>query len=194
MGVVIHKNTKYPAKIEKKYTNSRENMTMLKICVLQGESEEADKNLAIGDFKLKIPPKPKGENDIRVIFEIDGNGLLTVSATEATTGEKVEIQIEGQQALTPEEIEGMRQRAKANVAETLEFEKRVERLNVLENLIYEVKNAQAKITDQADTAVIEELISIGEDFMKDSKDATSAAINEKIKDIEDYFNPIKAKL
>ena len=88
----------------------------------------------------------------------------------------------------------MRERAKANVAETLEFEKRVERLNVLENLIYEVKNAQAKITDQADTAVIEELISIGEDFMKDSKDATSAAINEKIKDIEDYFNPIKAKL
>lgn len=194
MGVVIPKNTKYPAKIEKKYTNARDNMTILKIAVLQGESEEADKNLAIGDFKLNIPPKPKGENDIRVIFEIDGNGLLTVSATEATTGEKVEIQIEGQQALTPEEIEGMRERAKANVAETLEFEKRVESLNVLENLIYEVKNAQAKITDQADTAVIEELISIGEDFMKDSKDATSAEINEKIKDIEDYFNPIKAKL
>merc|ERR1719464_2442647 len=114
-------------------------MTVLQICVLQGESKEADKNLVIGEFKLlNIPPKPKGENDIRVIFEIDRNGLLAVSATEITTGIKSEIQIEGTQALKPDEIEGMRQRAKVNVDETLEFEKRVWRLNTLEELIYEM--------------------------------------------------------
>jgi len=73
-------------------------------------------------------------------------------------------------------------RAAANIAETLEFEKRVESRNVLENLIYEVQKAQAQVTDQADTAIIEELISIGEEFLKD-KDATSDAIKEKIKEV-----------
>jgi len=76
----------------------------------------------------------------------------------------------------------MRERALANVAETLEFDNRVESRNVLENLIYEVQKAQAQVKDQADTAIIEELISIGEEFMKD-KDATSDAIKEKIKEV-----------
>ena len=59
---------------------------MLILAVIQGESENADENLEIGKFKLKLPPKPKGENDIRVCFEIDGNGILKVSATEMSTG------------------------------------------------------------------------------------------------------------
>jgi len=54
----------------------------LKLGVLQGESEHAEENLDIGNFSLNIPPKPKGQNEIHVKFEIDGNGLLTVSATE----------------------------------------------------------------------------------------------------------------
>jgi len=158
MAVVIPRNSTYPMQHEKKFTNSRENQEVLKLCVLQGESEDADANLEIGNFTLKIPKMPKGENQIHVKFDIDGNGLLKVSATEQSQGESAEISVENAMANTPEEIAGMRANAERLVHETMENEALLQAKYNLETLTNDINAAKDKITGETDTAIVDELI------------------------------------
>jgi molecular chaperone DnaK len=103
---LIERNTTVPTARQEIFTTTRDNQTAVKIRVLQGESERADENDLLGEFVLAgIPPGPKGGPEIEVTFDIDANGIVSVSARDLATGRAQSIQVNPRGTLSPEEIE-----------------------------------------------------------------------------------------
>ena len=103
---LIERNTTVPTSRQEIFTTTRDNQTAVKIRVLQGESERADDNDLLGEFVLAgIPPGPKGQPEIEVTFDIDANGIVSVSARDLATGRAQSIQVNPRGTLTPQEIE-----------------------------------------------------------------------------------------
>ena len=103
---LIDRNTTVPTSRQEIFTTTRDNQTAVKIRVLQGESERADDNDLLGEFVLAgIPPGPKGGPEIEVTFDIDANGIVSVSARDLATGRAQSIQVNPRGTLSPEEIE-----------------------------------------------------------------------------------------
>ncbi|MEX2208781.1 MAG: molecular chaperone DnaK [Myxococcota bacterium] len=103
---LIDRNTTVPTSRQEIFTTTRDNQTAVKIRVLQGESERADDNDLLGEFVLAgIPQGPKGGPEIEVTFDIDANGIVSVSARDLATGRAQSIQVNPRGTLSPEEIE-----------------------------------------------------------------------------------------
>ena len=103
---LIDRNTTVPTSRQEIFTTTRNNQTAVKIRVLQGESDLADENDLLGEFVLAgIPIGPKGVPEIEVTFDIDANGIVSVSARDLATGRAQSIQVNPRGTLSPEEIE-----------------------------------------------------------------------------------------
>ncbi len=103
---LIERNSTVPTERKEIFTTTRENQTAVKIRVLQGESEHAEENDLLGEFLLSgIRPAPKGEPEIEVTFDIDSNGIVSVSARDTLTNQAQSIQVNPRGTLTPEELE-----------------------------------------------------------------------------------------
>lgn len=108
MSVLIEKGTSVPTSHKERYTNAHDNQDVVRINVLQGESEVASENKDLGDFELEIPKMDVNKADIEVTFNIDANGLLEVTAKELTTNKESQIQISGSSNLSDDEIEKLK--------------------------------------------------------------------------------------
>lgn len=139
---LIQRNTPIPVSVAQEFTTYQDNQTGLIIQVLQGEREMAADNRSLAKFELKgIPPLPAGIARIKIIFTVDADGLLTVSATEETTGKTQHVEVKPSYGLPPEEMERMlresMEHARADIMERLLVETRVE----AERAIIEVESA-----------------------------------------------------
>ncbi len=102
---MIERNTTVPAARQEIFTTTRENQSAVKIRVLQGESEQSAENNLLGEFALTgVRPAPKGEPEIEVTFDIDANGIVSVSAKDLMTQQAQSIQVNPRGTLTPEEV------------------------------------------------------------------------------------------
>lgn len=118
MTRLIESNTTIPSKKSETFSTASDNQPSVEIHVLQGERPMAKDNRTIGRFHLDgIPPAPRGIPQIEVIFDIDANGLLHVTAKDKATGKSQNIRIEASSGLSDEEIKKMKAEAEAN-AET----------------------------------------------------------------------------
>ncbi len=105
-ATLIERNTTVPTERKEIFTTTRESQTAVKIRVLQGESEHAEENDLLGEFLLSgIRPAPKGEPEVEVTFDIDSNGIVSVSARDTLTNQAQSIQVNPRGTLTPEELE-----------------------------------------------------------------------------------------
>ena len=103
---LIERNTKVPTSRKEIFTTTRDDQEAVKVRVLQGENERADENDLLGEFILSdIPPAPKGECEIAVTFDIDANGIVSVSAKDLGTNQARSIQVNPRGALSEEEVE-----------------------------------------------------------------------------------------
>jgi molecular chaperone DnaK len=103
---MIERNTKVPTARHEIFTTTRENQDTVKIRVLQGESERASENDLLGEFSLTgVPPAPKGEPEIEVTFDIDANGIVSVSARDLATGQAQSVQVNPRGTLSEDELE-----------------------------------------------------------------------------------------
>ncbi|MBM4337105.1 MAG: molecular chaperone DnaK [Deltaproteobacteria bacterium] len=103
---LIDRNKTVPTSRQETFTTTRDNQTAVKIRVLQGESDLADENDLLGEFVLAgIPVGPKGAPEIEVTFDIDANGIVSVSARDLATGRAQSIQVNPRGTLSPDEIE-----------------------------------------------------------------------------------------
>ncbi len=137
MTRLIESNTTIPTTKSEVFSTAAENQPSVEINVLQGERPMANQNKSLGRFILDgIPPAPRGIPQIEVTFDIDANGILSVTAKDKGTGKQQNIRIEAGSGLSKEEIEKMKNEAKANEDADKQLRERIEKLNQADGLIF----------------------------------------------------------
>ncbi|MDC0579001.1 molecular chaperone DnaK [Candidatus Pelagibacter ubique] len=175
---LIEKNTTIPTKKSQVFSTADDNQPAVSIRVLQGEREMASDNKMLGNFELVgIAPAPRGVPQIEVTFDIDANGIVSVSAKDKGTGKEQKIQIQASGGLSDEEIEKMVKDAEANKEEDKKKRESVDVRNQADTLIHSteknLKEHGAKVSDADKKAI--------EDASTDLKEAIKGTDTEEIK-------------
>lgn len=146
---LIESNTTIPSKKSEVFSTASDNQPSVEIHVLQGERELAQYNRTIGRFHLDgIAPAQRGIPKIEVIFDIDANGILHVSAKDQGTGKEQKIRIEASSGLTDAEIQKMKQEAQANAESDKKEKEKVEKINQADSLIFQTEKQLKEFGDK----------------------------------------------
>ncbi len=191
MTPLIKKNTTIPTKATQVFSTAADNQTAVTVHVLQGERSIASQNKSLGEFNLAdIPPAPRGMPQIEVMFDIDANGILNVSAKDKATGKSQSIVIKAKGGLSDEEIEKMVQDAEKHAETDKQFQELVNSCNESEQLIHStrkaMKEASDKLTDDEKNGL--------EDACKKLEDAVKEKNIESINSSKEELNQANAQL
>ena len=191
MTPMIQRNTTVPTAKTEVYSTAGDNQTQVEIHILQGERPMARDNKSLGRFILEgIPPAPRGVPQIEVTFDLDANGILTVTAKDKATGKAQTIKITGSTGLTKEEIEKMKEEAEKNAEKDKEEKEKIEVKNKGDNMVYVAEKSLKDAGDKVAKDLKEEI----EKKIKDLKDALSKGtkdeIETKTKDLSDALTKI----
>ena len=195
MTRLIDSNTTIPTNKKQTFSTAADNQPGVEIHVLQGERPMSSDNRSIGKFMLDgIPPAPRGVPQIEVTFDIDANGILSVSAKDLGTGKEQNIKIESSTGLSDDEIERMRQEAEANAEADEKRKEEIETINNADGLIFstekQIKEFDDKLGDDDKENLNELLTKLKK--AKDDKDIDS--IKELKEELESKWHSISSKL
>jgi molecular chaperone DnaK len=166
MTPMIQRNTTIPKKASEIFTTAADNQPSVEVKVYQGERPMARDNKLIGTFHLDgIPPAPRQVPKIEVTFDIDANGVLSVTAKDQGTGKQNQIRIEGSSGMTPDEIERMKRDAEAHAEEDKHKKELIDARNEADGKIYQ----------------LEKLLKDNADKIKESDKAPIQSAIEKVK-------------
>ena len=201
---MIERNTTIPSKRSEVFSTAADNQPAVEIHVLQGEREFAKDNITLGMFHLTgIPAARRGIPQIEVTFDIDANGIVNVSAKDLGTGKEQSIKIESQTSLSEDEIQKKISEAEEFAEDDKRRKARVELRNQADSIVYQtrrtIEEAEDKLSEEDSAPVLakvdelEGLIRSDEGPIPDD-DLDDAAIQSKVKELEEAMHSISAKL
>jgi molecular chaperone DnaK len=181
MTRLIESNTTIPTKKSEVFSTAADGQTSVEIHILQGERPMANQNKSIGRFHLDgIPPSQRGIPQIEVIFDIDANGILHVTAKDKATGKSQQIRIEASSGLSDEDIRRMREEAQVNAETDKRVKEEVDKLNQADTLVFQTEKQLKEFGEKipADKkAAIEKAV---EDLKNAHKNRDFAALDASI--------------
>ena len=193
LGGVMHKiidaNTTIPIKKSEVFSTAEDNQPAVSVMVLQGERPMARDNKLIGNFVLDgILPARKGEPQIEVTFDIDANGILSVTALDKVTNKEQHIKIEASSGLSQEEIDRMKKEAEENMEADNKMRERVGLLNQAETLIYTTEKSVKEFEDKMTPELKSEFETVTENLKKVKEQVEK---NEKtVDDLKDAMSKL----
>ncbi len=202
---MIERNTTIPARRSEIYSTASDNQPAVEIHVLQGEREFAKDNVTLGQFHLTdIPPAPRGVPQIEVTFDIDANGIVNVSAKDMGTGKEQSIKIESQTSLSEDEIQAKIAEAESFAEEDKRRKAKIELRNMADQIVYQTRRTLDENEDKLDASdlepvrekltELEALVQDGDGKPIDDEAMDEAAIQAKVKEVEESMHSISSKL
>jgi molecular chaperone DnaK len=189
--ILIDKNTTVPTQKTETFSTAADNQNSVQIHVLQGERTMAQDNKSLGQFILDgIPPAPRGVPQIEVSFDIDSNGILSVSAKDKGTEKTQSIRIEGTCGISDEEVERMKKEAEEYAQADKEKEKLIDIKNQADQIVY---STEKMIKDQSDKIEADKKEKL-ESALKELKNVQKEDSFEKIKEKVDSLNAVAQEI
>ena len=192
---LIEKNTTIPASKSQVFSTAADNQTQVEIHIVQGERAQATDNKSLGRFVLDgIPPAPRGIPQVEVIFDIDANGILKVSAKDKATNKEQSIRIEASSGLSKEEIEKMTKDAELHKTEDEEKRKLIDYKNTAEQTIYATEKLlnenKDKISEDEQKGLTEKVATLKEKVTSN----VAADIDSATADLSKLMNDVATKM
>ncbi len=195
MTKLIERNTTIPSKKSETFSTAEDNQPSVEVHVLQGEREMASGNKSLGKFQLTgIPPAPRGMPQIEVTFDIDANGILSVSAKDLGTGKEQKIEIKGGSGLDESEVERMIKDAESHAEDDRAQRELAEARNVGENAAYQAEKQLTDLGDKVDASAKEQIEAAIKDLREslDSDDANE--IKAKTDALQTAFQQVSEQI
>jgi len=149
MTKIIPRNTTLPTSKSEVFSTAADGQTSVEINVLQGEREMVTDNKSLGNFRLDgIPPAPRGVPQVEVKFDIDANGILSVTASDKGTGKQTDIKITGASTLSDNEVESMMKDAEANADADKAKRDAIDTKNSADSMLYQTKKQLTELGDK----------------------------------------------
>ncbi|KAI3992860.1 hypothetical protein MKX01_034210 [Papaver californicum] len=188
---LINRNTTIPTKKSQVFSTAADNQTQVGVRVLQGEREMATDNKLLGEFELMgIPPAPRGLPQIEVTFDIDANGIVTVSAKDKQSGKEQQITIKSSGGLSDSEIEKMVREAELHAQKDQERKSLIDMKNSADTSIYSMEKSLSEYKDKIPAEVSKEI----EDAISDLRQASAGDNVDEIKAKLDIANKAISKI
>jgi len=185
MTNLIERNTTIPVTKSNTFSTAADNQTAVTVRVFQGERPMANDNRLLDQFNLEgIPPAPRGMPQVEVTFDIDVNGILSVSAKDKATGKQHQVKIQQSSGLSKDEIEKMKRDAESHAADDKKKRELAEARNKAENLVYQTEKLMKEHAEKLDAGSKSAVESASEKVKEALKGDDVAAINSAAENLE----------
>ena len=194
LTTMVESNTTIPCKKTMTFSNATDMQSAASIMVYSGNRPMASQNKMLGQFNIDITPSPKGVNQIEVSFDIDANGILTVSAVDKALNKPNKITIESSSNLTKEEIERMKAEAEANADADKKLKETADKINMADSMAFSLEKSMDEMKDKIDDADKEEIKKITSNLKKAASERNVSDIEKYQKELEEKWSPIIQKV